>query len=90
LSLAVGVWVWCSEALSIYKGASLLLMLEGTVLLASAFTPKGLVPPPKGIAAKLHWFLNEPAGVPVAFNQSLFYVGVLFLLAGSLLSNITG
>lgn len=89
-SLAAGAWVWCSQALSPYKGISLLCTLEGTVLLGSAFTPKGLVPPPEGIVPKLYWFLKEQSGVPLSFNQPLFYAGVLSLLGATLLGNIAG
>lgn len=68
----------------------MLLALEGTVLLASAFTPKGLTPPPAGIIPKLRWLFKEQAGVPLSFNQPLFYVGILLLLGSILLGNITG
>ena len=88
--LVPGVWIWRSESLSLNRGMSLLLALEGTVLLASAFTPKGLVPPPRGILPKLRWFLKEQAGVPLTFNQPLFYSGVLLLLVSTVLSNIAG
>lgn len=88
LSLVAGALVWHAQELSFCKGISLLLILEGTVLWASAFTPEGLVPPPTGIVAKFRWFLKQQSGVPLAFNQPLFYVGILLLLCGSLLSNI--
>ena len=63
----------------------LFLALEGTVLLASAFSPTGLLPPPKGsIMRKVRWFCDQQAGVPLQYNQPMFYRGLfcLFLAAG--------
>lgn len=88
LSLAAGAWVWHTQELSLCKGIALLLILEGTVLWASALTPKGLVPPNAGISVKFCWFLKPQSGVTLSFNQPLFYLGILLLLCGSLLSNV--
>ena len=58
--------------------------LEGTVLLASAFTPTGLVPPQGGVFARLKWFFTPQGGVAVKFAQPWFYHGLLALFFGIL------
>lgn len=84
--LAVGTSVWVIKWLSYQKGIGLILSLEGVVLLASAFTPKGLVPPPAGFVARIRWFFKEQSGVPLSFNQPLFYAGIIFLLVATVIS----
>jgi len=71
------VWHWASLAAA--EGFILLLSLEGTILLASAFSPVGLHPPPKGLINRARWFLTQQAGVPVSYNSLMFYSGLLCL-----------
>jgi hypothetical protein len=75
---------------SLALGAALILFLnlEGTVLLASAFTPTGLTPPQGGFTQRLRWFLRQEGGVPVKFSQPLFYGGLLALFLGALLAGL--
>jgi len=47
-SLSVGLLVcWISQFFFI-QGIGLLLVLEGTILLTSGFSPRGFIPPPTG------------------------------------------
>jgi hypothetical protein len=89
-AVGTGVLLWCWKELSTWKGTSLMLTLLGTVLLASAFIPNGQLPPPHGILAKVSWFLKSQKAVPVLFNQPLFYIGILLLIAGVLMGYIAG
>lgn len=68
----------------------MLLTLLGSVLLASAFTPSGQIPPPHSILSKVIWFLKSHKAVPVLFNQPLFYIGLLLLLVGILMGYVPG
>ena len=79
-TLAVAFW----QNLTLPKGIALFLNLEGPVLLASAFTPTGLIPPQGGLASRLRWFFLQQGAVPVSFSQPLFYGGLLALLMASL------
>ena len=62
--------------------------LQGVATAASAFTPVGLVPPPHGVFRKVRWFLSPQYGTSVQFNQPLFYLGVVLVLAGIVLGTI--
>jgi len=66
--------------------AVLFLSLEGTALLASAFTPQGGVPPPEGFRKRLRWFLSAEFATPVNFYQPAFFGGLLFLYVAAVLS----
>ena len=76
--------VSCWKHFAALKAFTLFLNLEGAVLLASAFTPTGLVPPPSGVANRLRWFFVQTRGLPVTFSQPLFYGGLLALFMASL------
>lgn len=80
------VAVVCHMAL--LKTVALFLNLQGTVLLASAFTPSGLTPPAAGFGNRIRWFLSQEGAVPLKFCQPLFYGGLLSLYLGSLLGAI--
>ncbi len=80
---ALGIAYW--KGLAPLRALTLFLNLEGTVLLASAFTPTGLAPPQGSLGGRLRWFFGQPGGVPVKFSQPLFYGGVLALFLGALL-----
>ncbi len=68
-----------------FKALTLFLNLQGTVLLASAFTPTGLTPPQGGLWSRIRWFFRQEGGVPLKFSQPLFYGGLLALFLGALL-----
>lgn len=77
-------------ARSLAFGAALVLFLnlEGTVLLASAFTPTGLTPPQGGPIQRVRWFFRQEGGVPLTFSQPLFYGGLLALFLSALLAGL--
>lgn len=85
--VAVGATLTASGIRSLSAGTALVLFLslEGTVLLASAFSPTGLTPPPRGLIARMKWFFAQQAGVPVQFSQPLFCGGLLALFLSALL-----
>ncbi len=78
--------LWSYKNLNPSQVLALFLNLEGTVLLASAFTPVGLTPPNRGIIKKLGWFLKQQGGVPVSYNQVMFYGGLLCLFMANVIS----
>jgi hypothetical protein len=80
-ALSIGLLVCWISQLHFIQGIGLLLALEGTILLASAFTPRGLIPPPTSFFEKIGWFVKETKGVSVSFNQPLFYLGIILLLS---------
>lgn len=59
VTLAVVSFIWWGKGLSFLGGASLLLGLEGTALLASAYSPVGLVPPKGHFFAFFSGFLHH-------------------------------
>ncbi len=81
----LGISFW--KGLALLRALTLFLNLEGTVLLASAFTPTGLAPPQGGLGGRLRLFFGQPGGVPVKFSQPLFYGGVIALFLGALLGD---
>lgn len=85
ISFALASIIWLLKCLSIHEGLSLFLGLEGTSLLASAYTPVGLNPPSGNFWARLKWFTKANAGVPVSFNQLIFYAGLFCLFLSFLL-----
>lgn len=89
LTLLVGVItliLWQYKNLLPCQILVLFLNLEGTVLLASAFTPVGLTPPDRSIIKKFMWFFKQQGGVPVSYNQLMFYGGLLCLFMGNVIS----
>ena len=82
LSIVATAIVWRAKPLPNSQAATLFLMLEGTILWASSFTPRGLVPPPAGLRGKVAWFFRQQAGTALAFNQPMFYLGILCVLCG--------
>lgn len=84
LLVTAGVSLW--KYLSLLRTMALFLNLEGTVLLASAFTPTGLTPPQGGLQSRVRWFFSQEGGVPLKFSQPFFYGGLLALFLGALLS----
>jgi hypothetical protein len=78
-TLLITAFVWWVRCLSLPAGISLLLGLEGTALLASAYTPVGLTPPNEKFFAQLLWIMKEQKGTPVSFNQPMFFGGLLCL-----------
>ena len=73
------------KPLSTSQAVTLALMMEGTLLWASSFTPKGLVPPPAGVAAKIQWFFRQQGGTSLSFNQPMFYLGILCILSACIM-----
>lgn len=85
--VSAGLWGW--QGLPLTKALNLFLALEGTVLVASAFTPRGLLPPPDGVLARGRWFFDRRSRnvrVSVAFDQIVFYVGLLCLFTAATLA----
>lgn len=73
--LIVTVMVAYWKDLTLLSASTPFLTFEGTVVLASAFTPTGLTPPQSGFWSRIRWFLRQQGGVPVKFSQPLFYRG---------------
>jgi hypothetical protein len=90
LSLSAGLLVCWIKEFYFIQGIGLLLGLEGAILLASAFAPRGLAPPPKGFFDKIGWFMKETKGVSVSFNQPLFYLGIILLLSSIIVNSSVG
>jgi hypothetical protein len=82
--------IWSVATLPILRGIATLLLVEGTVLWASSFTPKGLAPPPSGIRGRLRWFFRQQGGVTFAINQPMFYLGILLVIVGTIVSSCAG
>lgn len=78
-AILVTLLVWWAYGIAVTVAGSLFLGLEGTVLLASAYTPIGLVPPQDGIFRQLMWLIKPQKGTPVSFNQPMFFGGLLCL-----------
>ena len=83
-AILIAVLVWWLKCLDIAQGVTLLLGLEGTVLIASAYTPIGLVPP-NGIL----WILKPQKGTTVSFNQLMFFGGLFCMFLSYITSAIT-
>jgi hypothetical protein len=82
LAVITTLFLWIEKSFNLTEGLSLFLSLEGTVLLASSFTPVGMTPPPKGFTKKVRWFMNASHGLPLSYNQPMFYGGLLCLFIG--------
>ncbi len=74
--------------LTLAKTTALILNLEGLVLMASAFTPQGLVPPSSGFVQKIRWFFVKQDSTPVLFNQPSFYIGLLLLFVVAIVNSL--
>ena len=84
LATAVTAIVARMEAMSFLGALALFFNLEGTVLLASAFTPSGLTPPQGNLLSRARWFVGQQRAVPVLFNQPLFYGGLFSFFVAAL------
>ena len=90
--VTAAVKFWASVAT--IKAVVLFLGLEGTVLLASAFSPPhaGMeVPKQKNILKWAWWWFDEGRGwnYPVHYNPVFFYGGLLLLALSMVLSMIS-
>lgn len=65
--------------------------LEGTLFIACAFTPVGLLAPEKGgyFNTFKHLLSSQQYGTPVSFDPRIFYSGFGFLLVAAILSFMT-
>ena len=79
LILVITAIVWLGKSLSVGIGLTLFLGLQGTALVAAAYTPVGLVPPQGNIWKKVKWLFQPQGGTAVSFDQRMFYGG-LFLI----------
>lgn len=78
-AILISVLIWLLKSLAVAQGVTLLLGLEGTVLIASAYTPVGLIPPNGSIVKQMLWFLKPQKGTQVSFNQPMFFGGLFSL-----------
>jgi hypothetical protein len=85
-SVLIAALVWWIRCLSLPAGVALLLGIEGTVLLASAYTPIGLTPPSGNFFSQLLWIMKQQNGMPVSFNQPMFFGGLLCLFLSYILN----
>ena len=79
LCLSLTVFLAFLRDLTFIRALTLFLNLQGTALLASAFTPGGLTPPPDGLVKRVVWFWRQQGATPVVWNQPMFYGGLLLL-----------
>jgi hypothetical protein len=88
LALIVSIVVKCLAPLSWERFAVLLIILEGTVLLASAFEPQIPKHGDGGWRDSLVFAVKDfpQYGSPPSFDIVRFYVGLLFLLVGTVWS----
>lgn len=91
LVLGISLIVKFAKPLTWLQFAGLLANLEGTVLLASGFSANI---PPHGSTMwdSLKWAVKEfpKFGSPPSFNPVRFYVGLLVLLLGTILTTMAG
>jgi hypothetical protein len=76
--------------LSFGRLLTLTLGLEGTFLLAFAFSASGLVPAQGSLLARVSWFFRPQGAVPVRYSPPLFYGGLIFLALSFILQVLTG
>lgn len=87
----VAVLLVCAiNKVPVWRALGALLTVEGTVLWASSFTPKGLSPPPPRFWLRVTWFFKQESGVTFSLNQPMFYSGILLVIAGTILSSCAG
>jgi hypothetical protein len=77
VTLVIVSFIWRWKRLSFFCGVSLLFGLQGAILLASAYSPVGLVPPQGSVLRVFLWFIASQKGTDVAFNQPMLYGGLL-------------
>jgi hypothetical protein len=88
-AILIAATVWWVKCLSLPAGIALLLGLEGTVLIASAYTPVGLTPPSGSTFMQFLWIVKQQNGTPVSFNQPMFFGGLLCLFLSYILTAFT-
>jgi len=90
LVLIVSVVVKFWKPLSILQFIGLLANLEGSVFLATAFDPQ-IPPHGKGLWNSIKWAVSQfpKYGRPPAFDIVRFYIGLLLLIIGIVVSVIS-
>lgn len=78
-AVLIAALVWWVKSLTLPGGIALFLGLEGTALIASAYTPVGLTPPNGSFFKQLLWIVKPQKGTSVSFNQPMFFGGLLCL-----------
>ncbi|KFO68276.1 hypothetical protein ER57_05225 [Smithella sp. SCADC] len=68
------------------KFLALLSGLYGTVLLASAFSPQGEVPPQGNIWQRIAWFFIPQGALAVHFNRPAYHIALLLIFISFVLS----
>ncbi len=82
--------LWAMSCLAAGRAIAVVLNVEGPVLWASSFTPKGLTPPPPSLVGLARWFFAQQGGVTFAINQPMFYTGILLVIAGTVVGAVAG
>ena len=77
VSICVSGIVWYIKCLSLLQLFTLLMGMEGTSLLASAYTPTGLETPQGSLWKRIKWFFKPQKGTQASFDQRMFYGGLL-------------
>jgi len=88
-AILIAVLVWWLKCLHPTQGVTLLLGLEGTVLIASAYTPIGLVPPNGTFVKQILWILKSQKGTTASFNQPMFFGGLFCMFLSYITSSFT-
>jgi hypothetical protein len=89
ISIGATTVVWYSKCLSTLQTIALLFGLEGTALLASSYSPVGLMPPQGNLWSKFKWFFKLQKGSSVSFNPRMFYGGLLCLFISYIISGLS-
>lgn len=86
--------------LAVLGVVALALNLVGTAIVAAAFTPTGLEPPPehprglgsqvRWLGAVVKWLAETQAGVPVKVDQAALYGGLALLAGGAVVGALVG
>jgi len=86
ISFGTTAVVWYLKCLPVPQATALLLGLEGTALLASSYSPVGLVPPQGNLWSRLNWFFKLQKGTAILFDPRMFYGGLFFLSISHIVS----
>ncbi len=77
ITVALGVHVF--HTLEYLKPLALFFGLFGTILLASAFSPNGQVPPQGSFCSRIRWFFKPQGAMPLNYNRPAYHIALISL-----------